>query len=299
MVVVRASRPWPDIDVAAQLAALAALVLGGCGRLAFDRVEGLGDARPAAPSAADGDDDGVADTVDNCPAVANPDQRNEDGDRFGDACDPCPPIADADPVVDSDGDGVSDACDPFPARPGDQIAVFDGFAAAPASADIAGTWSFSGGAAISSSSLDAVSAVTWTVADARRGTTVTALGTIDASFGDNVARPIGVVQQFHQASVVDGILCVFGLNPSNAEVFALADNARTDSFDFERTPAGTGAMSTFVLNRSGIMYRCNGSTSPRELMASTALMSAPNRIGVFTRSASAHFAWVMIVTSPP
>jgi hypothetical protein len=74
----------------------------------------------------DSDGDGIADSVDNCPDIANRDQANEDGDRFGDACDPCPPVAD-DAPADADGDGVADACDPNPQTPGDQIVLFEGF----------------------------------------------------------------------------------------------------------------------------------------------------------------------------
>jgi len=46
----------------------------------------------------DVDGDGVDDEVDNCPAVANPDQTDTDGDGLGDACDD-----------DDDADGLSDA----------------------------------------------------------------------------------------------------------------------------------------------------------------------------------------------
>lgn len=47
----------------------------------------------------DTDGDGVADSVDNCPALANPDQRDSDGNGIGDLCDPgCPELDGANPV---------------------------------------------------------------------------------------------------------------------------------------------------------------------------------------------------------
>jgi len=58
----------------------------------------------------DDDGDGVASAQDNCPLVANPDQRDGDHDGSGDACDNCP--AAANPTQrDLDGDRVGDACD--------------------------------------------------------------------------------------------------------------------------------------------------------------------------------------------
>lgn len=47
---------------------------------------------PAPPPDADGD--GIPDSADNCPEVANADQADTDGDGIGDACDPCPNTAD-------------------------------------------------------------------------------------------------------------------------------------------------------------------------------------------------------------
>src|SRR6185295_1794316 len=41
------------------------------------------------PGALDVDGDGIDETCDNCPEVANPDQADSDGDGPGDACDNC------------------------------------------------------------------------------------------------------------------------------------------------------------------------------------------------------------------
>src|SRR5512144_278011 len=86
---------------------------------------GGGDTPDAAATTTDTDGDGVPDLLDNCPAVANPDQHDHDGDLRGDACDVCPHLADT--GADFDGDGVGDACDPRPTEAGDRIAFFDGF----------------------------------------------------------------------------------------------------------------------------------------------------------------------------
>lgn len=45
------------------------------------------------------------------------------------------------------------------------------------------------------------------------------------------------------------------------------------------------------------MYPCNG-TEPTRAERVDGADSALNRVGVFTRSVSAPFAWVMIVSSP-
>ncbi len=77
------------------------------------------------------DIDGVVDSVDNCPTVANADQANNDGDALGDVCDPdddndgdldgadnCPTVANAD-QANNDGDALGDVCDPDDDNDGD------------------------------------------------------------------------------------------------------------------------------------------------------------------------------------
>jgi C1A family cysteine protease len=67
----------------------------------------------------DSDSDGVADSQDNCPNIANRDQADSDraptglSDRYGDACDNCKYDFNAD-QKDSDGDRIGDACDNCP-----------------------------------------------------------------------------------------------------------------------------------------------------------------------------------------
>jgi cysteine-rich repeat protein len=66
-------------------------------------------------SSRDTDGDGVLDEVDNCPAVANPNQEDTDSDGFGDACDRCgngtlEPGEVCDDGNTANGDGCSTAC---------------------------------------------------------------------------------------------------------------------------------------------------------------------------------------------
>ena len=65
--------------------------------------------RATAGACNDTDHDGVCDAVDNCPNVANPDQKDTDHDGVGDACDNCPTVYNPD-QKDSVGNGIGDAC---------------------------------------------------------------------------------------------------------------------------------------------------------------------------------------------
>ena len=75
----------------------------------------------AAAPADDGDNDGIVDSLDHCPIVADAAQHDTDGDGTGDACDDdddsdgivddddlCPLVASAECNDDSDGDGRND-----------------------------------------------------------------------------------------------------------------------------------------------------------------------------------------------
>lgn len=59
-------------------------------------------------SVLDADNDGYNDNVDNCPAIANPEQEDKDCDDIGDVCDTNPDVADQN---DANGNGMGDRCD--------------------------------------------------------------------------------------------------------------------------------------------------------------------------------------------
>ena len=104
------------------------------GATADAAIDARGDAAIDAPDAGPGDrdNDGIADTADNCPDVANAAQYDEDGDGVGDACDNCPATANATQAdtTETAPDGVGDACDPAPtART--KISLFEGFNTTP------------------------------------------------------------------------------------------------------------------------------------------------------------------------
>ena len=85
------------------------------------------------------DGDGVPNYADDCPEVANADQKDTDGDHVGDACndaqdsdgdewadalDDCPGLANPD-QANRDGDPLGDACDRYPDNPDNERARCD------------------------------------------------------------------------------------------------------------------------------------------------------------------------------
>jgi len=73
----------------------------------------------------DSDNDGIADSDDNCPHIANANQADDDGDGIGNSCDSDYGETTEDPN-DTDGDGIANASDNCPSVANADQADFDG-----------------------------------------------------------------------------------------------------------------------------------------------------------------------------
>jgi hypothetical protein len=156
-------------------------------------------------------------------------------------------------------------------------------------------WIFDGFARVTSS-LDSESAVTWIV-PTQTTLYVSTEASDDAYIGNLNARPIGVITQYARATR-DNTMCVFGINPSNSQVVAIADNRTASALATVGVPSVNGVTTLVTMKEAGMGHTCDVAIAPNAISASAPLVSTPNRIGIFARSASAHFRWAMIVTSP-
>jgi len=82
----------PDLDEGAEPGDIISFTINGLPAVASGPDEPIwtsnGDLLEVDLEVPDSDGDGVADSVDNCPFVYNPDQADSDGDGIGDACEP-------------------------------------------------------------------------------------------------------------------------------------------------------------------------------------------------------------------
>jgi hypothetical protein len=279
----------------------------------IDADPGAIDADPGAPDSVppdsmppDGDADGVRDSLDNCPAIANAGQEDEDADLRGDVCDNCPHISNFDQLTTVDGDLVGDACDPHPTVAGDTLLFFDGFNGSTLDAG----WSVEAGGA------------TWTVAGGKlhqndltrevkilvRGALTPTGVTVDTAFtptsvppsdsaGDTI-RSAGVVTAdtgpTGQISAVADQLG--GSNPSYAIVesfsgagqgFMYLTNALTTTRYTLRTTADSATQTVTAVETGGSTGTGVSGTAP-----------VAGAIGLRVRNIAVDYEYVVVFTAP-
>jgi hypothetical protein len=255
----------------------------------------------APPAPADTDMDGVFDTADNCPTVANTNQRNHDGDAKGDACDGCPHLASAnDP--DGDLDGVGDACDPRPAMSGDQRMLFEGFYDANATAGWNetgnGNWSVANGVLTQSSTTSSTTTHTLgpnlnlTRASVTAGVRVIALGNGNNFEAPHVSVASGVAtNQSYWCSVVDegsdDQIYATIARPFMATQYPSADWPGTFAAndDLRLTSALVGSQNTCTVVQGVTSANVSGNIG-----------SPQGGVNVATRTASASFDYLFVVS---
>jgi hypothetical protein len=275
------------------------------GNDAMIMTDGMADAMTdAPPSPTDTDNDGVPDTADNCPMLANANQRDHDGDGKGDVCDRCPHLSSAtDP--DGDSDGVGDACDPRPGVGGDKFEWFEGFydtsSIATWTSTGNGNWSVANGVLTQSVT---TTSTTWRILTAP-GTITRAAVTTGVRVGmfgnptgpqDNpfVAVAAGVAQgQSYWCSVVD--------EGNNDKVYAgVFRPMMAPSFPNSAWP-GTFAMNSELRMTVALLGNSNLCTVVQGATTATAsgTIGAPaGGVQVATRTASAAFDYVFVVGMP-
>lgn len=244
----------------------------------------------------DRDGDGIPDTSDNCPDVANPDQRDEDADGVGNPCDNCP--ATPNPTqANADGDGVGDACDPEPG-PADHIALFEGFDALPAG------WTIDNGITVVGGKLRVPSfdsALAPLVSDhgwVETAYTVTALPATTDTF-----RSVEVVAETGSNGTVGGYRCGLYDNPQTANTLNLEVQMFVSPYsisgqyqlgkDFAVGDAGhlRLAYSASNLDCSATMPTSDAAAAPPEVRTGNP--------GVFTQNLQADYAYLVVYAPGP
>jgi len=246
----------------------------------------------------DPDGDGVSDPGDNCPSVANADQGDEDGDAVGDLCDPCP-IS----TINTDGDGdlVGDVCDPHPTAGGDVLRLFEGFHhGVPAGWVTDGTWTPVG----DSISITTASVASVYVPSFSSRETVTVGGAVTDAPGTNY-RTFGIMDD----AAINGYAIICSLLITGAT----DSNPNQPYLDMYRIPAGTSLKRTgygwgvgnqllLRLARTDNSYDCFGSDvtagTNRAATANDTTATTNPRLGLHAAYVTAHYDWLMVVTSP-
>lgn len=271
-------------------------ICGGTGAVIDAAIDAPVDAPPA-----DHDGDGIPDSVDKCPDIADPDQADEDGDGLGNACDPCPIDPDN---SDPDGDGVGGSCDPHPTVAGDKIVAFAGFhTAIPSDWQMIGNVVAAGDAAVMTTAANNHTALVPPLTGFTNGMIQISVS-VDATVAS--ARTAMAVVLPYDATNDRGIYCQL-----HAPDPATATGRELSLWD---SPAAMErAMNQFVwqfatqyrlaMIRSGNNYSCL--MTPAGVAA---VVAAPNpsaatavanaRPAVVAVGTSAHVQWVLVVSSP-
>jgi hypothetical protein len=252
----------------------------------------------------DQDGDGVPDVHDNCPMIANADQHDHDHDGHGDACDRCPHLPDAlDP--DGDGDGVGDACDPHPTTAGDVRALWDGFYGPSLDPNVwntataAGAWSTPNGVLLEQDPTIKNGSLLTTASFSNP--TITTSATLNALANNVMSRGLGIsagdlgASQYYDCTLT-------AANAATVVISTLAGGAAHNSSAAWTTTFVAG--DTFIVSEQvrtgGLVGASCTVVAPGAPVVTATTSAGPSTgpIGFVTRSVSASYDYVFVVSSP-
>ncbi|MCW5805649.1 MAG: hypothetical protein KIT31_24980 [Deltaproteobacteria bacterium] len=297
--------PLPLVALLVTSAACSGASIGG----PCDAKSGCGDGAvcdltdPAGPTCIDADGDidgdGIPNDKDFCNHMPGG-AFDEDRDGLGDECDPCPiapPLAEPDP----DGDGVDAPCDPDPTRPGDGIALFEGFnGPIPATWRTSGAWQVVGGAAIATPDGNGVVELSAPLPRLTTQLAVLAAYRVDSADGTASQNIAGIATIDRRPAGTTRVQCL-GRRTQGGQDALVMDSDRsgivTKDFSDLFDPAslyqvaqvldlGTGACAMIADNESGAVQ------------AQTA-GEAPNEAALVVRGAVVRFGYLLVVQHIP
>jgi len=252
---------------------------------------------PGGPACLDGsgdlDGDGIPNDKDHCEHMAGG-TYDEDGDGIGDDCDACP-IAKPPATAEADGDGVDAPCDPDPKTPGDKIVLFQGFnAPLPGTWTASAAWQVMGGEAIMTpGATNAIEQLSVPVSPSAHMAVFTTYR-IDQVAAGATNADVAVTTTDRLPLGVTTIIC---------------GGSRVGATDLLRVQTGATENNAMAMNlfdpasRYGLLEQIDGgkancavtSTKDNNAVSSDTTGESMNEIGLLARSATARFAYVLVV----
>ncbi|WP_452220624.1 choice-of-anchor B family protein [Lacinutrix salivirga] len=280
-------------------------------------------------SIVDSDNDGIANNLDNCPNLANPNQEDTDGDGIGDVCD-------TENNLDSDGDGINNDQDNCPntANPGQEDDNSNGIGdicedtqpLAPCENGFAGQYPCDGYDLMAHIPIDILATSVgnpegsdiWGWTDPTTGkeyailatTNSTAfiditnpvepefLGRVNTNAGSNYWRDVKVYNN-HAFIVADGV------GNHGMQVFDLTRLRNVanppETFNADAIYNGVGSCHNIVINESeGVAYLvgCNSANGGGPIFVDISNPTSPTFINDYTQAGYTHDAQVVTYTGP-
>jgi len=249
------------------------------------------DAPPDGSPNVDTDTDGINDSTDNCPLIANSGQRDHDADAIGDACDNCPHVPNPTQARTMDADQVGDACDPNTGRMDTQLR-FEGFYTTPTDWNLAAGWTVTNGKLVGVSTSTPVVAYL-DVAMPANVTVVTSgalsnLGSASPN-GGPLAHFTSLTSQFYRCSPI-------GTGPPRAELALQNGMSFTtlDSANFNN-PSFTDIGVRLEVSGANVLCSVRAGLETANLATQSSAASG-TRIGLRVRDANASFDYVVVFT---